>query len=374
MKKKILILIPSLVGGGAERTLINLLNSLDYDKYEVDLAVISYVGVYVEQVPREVRVIAIFKWNLLVRVLAFLQKKYGFSQFFKYRARQKLNKEYDVGISFIDSNFTDILFFTKVKKVITWVHTSYASYSNFSKFYSNSAYRNKLKKERYNNIDSIIFVSQDAKKEFISIFGSYPNMPVIYNIIGKERIILQSQKRIGLKKNKFTFIAIGSLLPVKGFDRLIRAASLVKKAGYVFSLLILGEGTERQRLENLIVQKEISSDVKLLGFRENPYPYLAMCDAFVMSSISEALPTVLCEAMILGKPIIVTNCSGCRELVDIGEYGLMAEQDDQSLADKMIKYIKEPKTLLNYAKKSKKRSQLFDDEEVIRRVYSVIDN
>ena len=286
--------------------------------------------------------------------------------------KQKLKRDYDIGVSFIDSNFTDLLFFVKTKKKVTWVHASYASYTNFSKFYADNNYRNKLKRERYHRLGTIVFVSQDAKEEFISIFGEYPNMPVIYNPIGKERVIELSGEKVTIEKNKFQFVAIGSLLPVKGFDRLIRAANILKEQGYTFEILILGEGPERQKLEGLMHQYSLFSDIKLLGFQKNPYPYLANCDAFVMSSISEALPTVLCEAMILGKPVVVTSCSGCRELVNLGEYGLMAEQNDESLAEKMGQYIKEPETILRYAEKAKSRSKLFEDEEVMHKVYSIL--
>lgn len=97
-------------------------------------------------------------------------------------------------------------------------------------------------------------------------------------------------------------------------------------------------------------------------------------DVFVMSSISEALPTVLCEAMILGKPVVVTNCSGCRELVDEERYGLMAEQNDESLADKMSQYIQQEELVKYYAQKSGERADIFDTEKVIQAYYKIFNS
>jgi len=91
-----------------------------------------------------------------------------------------------------------------------------------------------------------------------------------------------------------------------------------------------------------------------------------------MSSVSEALPTVLCEAMILGKPTLVTNCSGCRELVDHGIFGIMAEQDDNDLAEKMIQYLSIPEFIDYYHKKSLERALLFDDSQILAEYYRIL--
>ncbi len=104
-KQRILFLIPSLTGGGAERTLVNLLSKLDYDLVEIDLVVVERFGVYLDQIPKEVNLISLFDNKLVVRILAYLQKKYGVDYFFRKRIQKKVKGRYDVGISFLDSNF-----------------------------------------------------------------------------------------------------------------------------------------------------------------------------------------------------------------------------------------------------------------------------
>ncbi len=366
--------MPSMVGGGAERTLINLLHKIDYSKYEIDLLVVCNKGIYLSDIPDQVKLITLFDYDFFVRVLAYLQKKVGFTAIFKWVINKKRIGNYDMGISFLDGNFTDLLFFIKgLKRRVAWVHSSYKTYSNFSKFYENEEYRNKVKNERYGKLDSICFVSQDSRNEFIEVFGNYPNMEVIYNLIDEVTVKVKAQKYQIANSATFTFIALGSLLPVKGFDRLIRACKIVRDMGFTFHLQIIGKGKENENLQNLIRKENLDGVVSLMGFNSNPYPHLLAADAFIMSSVSEALPTVLCEAMILGKPVIVTNCSGCRELVDNEKYGLMAEQNDESLAHKMILYLTSRSTLETYSKKSLERAQIFNDQEMLNAYYRIFD-
>jgi glycosyltransferase involved in cell wall biosynthesis len=366
MKHKLLFIIPSLTGGGAERTLINLLQKLDYTKFEVDLLVVLKEGVYLENVPNEVNCIFLYHNKMLVRTLAWLQKKIGFNYLLRKTTQNKVRGQYDLGISFLDGNFTDLLFFMKgLKKRFTWVHSSYKTNRNFSKFYENTKYVQKLKEQRYGRLDGIYFVSNDAKEEFIEVFGEYPKMEVIYNFIDTKSVLIKAELETYSKHSIFEFVALGSLLTVKGFDRLIRASKIVKEKGFNFKVSILGSGAEKNNLESLVKENNLKENIDFLGFVSNPYPLLKNADVFIMSSVSEALPTVLCEAMILGKATLVTNCSGCREIVANGQYGLMAEQSDQSLAENMIKYLSDPNLVVYYELQSLERAELFDDKLVL---------
>lgn len=363
MKRKLLFLLPSLAGGGAERTLLNLFQKLDYDKFEIDLIVVLKNGAYINSVPVDVNTIYLFHNIMLVRILGWLQKKVGFTFLLRKRIEKNVLKNYDLGVSFLDGNFTDLLFFIKgLQKRYTWVHSSYKSNNNFAKFYKNKRYLEKIKKQRYGRLDGIFFVSNDAKEEFVEVFGAYPKMEVLYNFIDTESVLEKSKIEPNLKHKLFEFVALGSLLSVKGFDRLIRASAIVKENGFDFKVSILGSGPEKNNLESLVNENNLIDNIDFLGFVSNPYPLLKNADVFIMSSVSEALPTVLCEAMILGKATLVTNCSGCREIVARGEYGLMAEQSDLSLAQNMIKYLSNQNLVSYYELRSLERAKIFDDK------------
>ena len=183
MKRKLLFVIPSLVGGGAENALVKLLHELDYNKYEVSLLVICYHGVYINQIPDEVKVLCLFKSKTIVRGLEFLQKRIGWVWPLKVKFESVVNDDYDTAISYLDCNFTDLLFYLKKEtKKITFVHLSYVSNKNYNKFYKNKNYLEKVRENRYGKLDTIVFVSNDALLEFKKVMGEYQDMRVLYNL------------------------------------------------------------------------------------------------------------------------------------------------------------------------------------------------
>lgn len=364
--------MPSLRAGGAERTLINLLQRVDPSRFNIDLYVISKSGPYVKVVPSYVNVKYFFKNDFIARFFGYIHRKHNFEWVFK-KKMQAVEKTFDVGISYLDAKFTELLFYSdNIKKRVAFVHSSYKTHDNYDRFYSHKEYNQKLRNKRYSMLDAIYFVSEDAMKEFIDVFGKYPKMEVVYNMIDREDILRKSEKNLERFNNEhFSFSAVGSLMEVKGFDRLIRSAALVRDQGYQFKVELAGAGDLESNLRQLIRSLNLESIVTMHGFISNPYPLMKQSDVFIMSSISEALPTVLCEAMILGLPTLVTNCSGCRGLVNSGEYGLMAEQDDRDLAEKMKLYIDKPELIEHYQKKSIERSKLFNDEQVLNEYYEI---
>ncbi len=367
--------MPSLRGGGAERTLINLLHKIDYNRYDVDLLVVSKEGPYVDKIPEQVNVEYFYKSNILVRILSYFHRTFNLVWFFK-RNMSVLDKSYNVGISFLDSHFTELLFYTdKIEKRIAFVHSSYLSHDDYKKFLTDQQLRESVKRNRYLRLDGIYFVSHDSMSDFKKIFGEHPRTGVVYNIIDRESVLQKSNHNSSFvsESGYFTFSAVGSLLPVKGFDRLIRASKIVHDKGYKFEVHIAGSGPEKERLHRLIKKLDLDNVVQLHGFVKNPYPIMKSSDVFVMSSVSEALPTVLCEAMILGVPSLVTNCSGCRGLVENGEFGLMADQDDHDLAEKMMLYMDNPELLKHYSNKSLKRAELFDDDLILSSYYNIFE-
>jgi glycosyltransferase involved in cell wall biosynthesis len=373
-KRNILIIMPSLRAGGAERTLINLLQKVDSSRFNVDLFVISRKGPYLKEIPGYVNTTFFFKNDFISRVFGYLHRKYNIALFYK-KKMQAIEKTYDVGISYLDANYTDLLFYTdNIEKRVAFIHSSYKTHDNYDRFYSREEYNRKLRKNRYSMLDAIYFVSEDAMKEFVEVFGEYRRMDVIYNMIDRESILRKSNHAHREEtESPFSFSAVGSLMKVKGFDRLIRAAGILKNEGYTFTIELAGAGEEEANLRRLIKSLCLEDTVFLRGFISNPYPLMKKSDVFVMSSISEALPTVLCEAMILGLPTLVTNCSGCRGLVNSGEFGLMAEQDDADLAEKMKQYLEQPNLLEHYRKKSMERSKQFDDERILNSYYEIFE-
>ena len=370
-RKKILFLIPSLVGGGAERALLNILAQFENEgAYEITLCVVANVGTYLNQVPAKVKVVPLFSNNNAVRILAFLQKKLGFTYLFERKIRNKLTDHYDVAISFLDGNFTDLLFFIPhAIKTVSWVHSSYVTNKNFYKFYQNKNYKDFVKKNRYDKLDSIVFVSQDAKNEFITLFGAFKEMPVIYNFLDEKAVYEKAKTPIEHDSHTcMLFVAIGSYFPVKGYDKLIAAATILKSKHMDFNIHIYGQGYLKKTLQQQIIKANVEDKVFLKGFVKNPYPYILAADVFVMTSVSEAMPMALCEAMILGKPTLVTNCSGCREVVGYGKFGMMVQQTPKAIAEGMKRYIEKETLKAEYSEKAHKRAIDFKDDVIMREI------
>jgi len=374
-RKKILFLISSLGKGGAERVLINLLNKIDRNKYQVDLCVVMKGGIYFKDIPLDVKIIVLLKNVFLARVFTYLQIKLYIDFFYNRLIREKIKDKYDVAVSFADSSYTELLFMLpqKPNKLIAWIHASYASYTNYAKYYT-PKYKQKIICSRYSKIDTIVFVSNDSMSEFKTVFGVFPDMRVIYNVLDIDNVLYNSTKFIPDISNKLNLIAVGSLMPVKGYDKLILACKMLKTDGLDFRLYILGEGPLKYTLKNQIDSLGLSENVVLKGFIKNPYPYIKSSDIFIMTSISEALPTALCEAMILGKPVVVTNSSGCREIIENGKYGILVERNVESIANGIKELARNNVSFEKYSKLSLMRAKEFSDEKVLEKVENLFNN
>lgn len=373
-KRNILIVIPSLNGGGLERVLVNILKAVDYSKYRIDLCVVLKQGVYLKEIPDNVNVIHLFDSFFFLRLLIYMQKKFNNTEIFKRVIGSKVAIHYDIAISYSDSNYTDLLYLLpNVGKKVSWSHASYGSNKDYSKYYKSEKYKKLIKAQRYDGLDVMVFVSNDSMKEFVSIFGFFKDMRVIYNYIDIAGIIRKANECFVRKADVVEFIAIGRLTPVKGYDRLIRVAKRLKNNNYRFRVKILGDGPLKNLLLRQVIDSRLTQYIEFCGFKINPYPLIKSADVFIMTSISEALPTALCEAFVLGKPVIVTNCSGCRELVDNGKYGLLVEQDDDSLYEGMISFIEDEEKRAYYEKMSIERSAIFDDDIVMEKYCQIFD-
>lgn len=374
-RKRILFLIPSLLGGGAEHVLLNMLSIFNYEKYEVDICIGVKRTNYLKDIPQQVGVSYLFSNVVFEKIVIFLQRSLNSHRLVKMIINNRIKGNYDTGISFIDSYYTDFLLKLngKIKKNIAWVHASINSNKNYSKFYR-GMYKKRIIADRYKKLDRIVFVSNESRSEFQQVFGEFANSDVIYNVLNVDSIRLRALSEIPSFAGNGTvnILAVGSLIPVKAFHRLIGAASLLKNDGLNFRIRILGTGYLHKRLLRLIVSLGVEQNVKLLGFKSNPYAFMKASDIFVMTSVSEALPTALCEAMVIGLPCIVTDCSGCREITGNGEFGLITGMSELDIFNGLKKLISDKELRKEYKEKAAVRSLIFNDGMALKKVYSIL--
>ena len=353
MKKDILFVIPSLGVGGAEKALVNLLNIMDYDKYNVDLFVFNHNGVFMKFVPEQVNLLSLpqdyldfsmslrksIKTLLKKRKLNILKDRIFFTKENYLKRKEKhidqynwrymkdsfgiLDKEYDVAIGYLEkSSIYFCIDNVKSKKKIGFIHNDY------DKLGLNAAIDNNY----FKYLDSIVTVS----KECLDVLKNrFPNesskMSFMYNIVSPKVINNMSKEKVEFYNATINLVSVGRLNYQKGYDLAIEVCGKLIKKGYDIKWNIIGDGEERTNLEKLIKEYNLEDRFVLLGIKENPYPYVRNADIYVQTSRFEGKSIAIDEAKILNKPILITNFSTAKDQISNGENGLIVDMDIDSI-------------------------------------------
>lgn len=377
MRKKVLFLSPSLAIGGAERVLVNLLKEIEPGRYDITLCLFSNRGDYFDELPSGINVTYIFKNHFLARTLTYLQRKFGFSILLKLIVRNKLKDCYDVGIATSDGTLTDVLLFLedRIKMKISWVHSCYKSQKDLVKIFTPKKIASLLTK-RYSRLNSLIFVSENSKTEFIDLFGIPAPLHTIYNVFDYKNIKTRANEEINeIFSNEITnIVAIGRLVEVKEFQKLIYAIKYLTTKGIQLKARIIGDGRQKVELKTLIDDLNLQNSIELLGNLKNPYPYLKLSDILVLTSSSEAFPTVLIEALALKVPIVATKCSGAVEISDNGKFALLTDHSIDDIASKLELMISDKQLRHKYSSLSAERLENFQPQKVLIKIFNILDN
>lgn len=366
MKKKILFVMPYFNCGGVETTFLSLLDKLDYQNYDIDLLLVNDKGAFLHKIPgkvqtqvldipksewgvfygyknacvrlfRQIKIFSLFKLligekyklseNRRENVEYFEQVK---SKFFMY------DKQYDLAVDYFGyASFTTFYVAEKVKakKKISWVHSRFSTLD--------AQYLNKY----YKKFDKIYAVSKDTKNDFLSCVEIEDNkVEIFYNLIDYEKIRQLANEKIEyiLKKDSIILVTVGRLENVKGIDMAVEVARILNENNFDFCWYVIGEGTERNNIQNLICKYNLSDKFILLGLKENPYPYMKNCDIYIQPSRYEGYCTTTNEARILAKPVITTDVYGAKEQFANGENGLIVDIDYQCIANAVVYLIENP--------------------------------
>jgi len=218
----------------------------------------------------------------------------------------------------------------------------------------------------YPKADSIIAVAQGIKKDLIEHFRiPEGKITVLQNPIDIKELKRRAAEPVSCSwctsKEGPLVIAVGRLVKLKGFDILIRAFTQLPREINA-RLIIIGDGEERLALQKLIEQLGLQDRVKLLGFQENPWKYMAYADVFVLSSLTEGLPNVIGEALALGIPVLATDCSpGVREYLEDGKHGLLVPpRESEALAQGIARLLSNEPLRKELAQSGQKRAAQFD--------------
>lgn len=363
--KKILFLIPTLSHGGAERVLVNLVNGIDKSKFDIELITLFDFGVNKEYLNEDIKYSYI--WKKPIKGNSILFKLIPPRLLYKTIIKEK----YDIIISYLEGSTTRIISGCddpKVKK-ICWVHIEL----NSRHLYKTGFNSFEAATSSYDKFDKIVFVSQSVKLAFEKSAGKqFPNATVIYNTNDTDRILRDSEEEITdvvFNKEEINICSVAKVIPTKGFDRLAMAHKRLIDEGIKHHIYIIGEGEQKKKIEEYLQKENIDHTFTFLGFKKNPYKYISKCDAYVCSSRREGFSTAVTEAMILGKPVVSTCCSGAYELLgQNNEFGIVVENSLEGIYEGLKKILLDSQLRIYYANASKERSKIFSKKNTIKSV------
>lgn len=367
MKKKLLFVIESLMLGGAEKSLVTLLNLLDYTKYDVDVLLFAQGGAFQKLLPEEVNLLSVpsyfeyssIPWKNVKKKIVqprkmVAQLRYSVSLRIKkhnhiekavllWQASRKcfaiLPKEYDFAIAYAQGVPT---FFVaekvKAKKKAAWINVTYIPEGRYLNYI----------KSMYTKYDFVNAVSESVLEQMQSTFNITDEKAVMI----KDILDVQFAKKMSEMKNNaiqemdgagLKLLTVGRLSKMKGHDLAIDAAKILKDKGIKFTWYAVGDGPLRSELEEQIANNGLQSDYIILGSRHNPYPYFKICDLYVQTSRFEGFGITLAEAKMFHKPIVTTNFDAAGAQFENEKNGLVVDISAQAIADGIIRMISDDK-------------------------------
>jgi glycosyltransferase involved in cell wall biosynthesis len=371
MKRNILFAIHYLELGGAEISLIGLLKALDYSKVNVDLFVYSHRGELMKEIPAQVNLLpeipqyaqierpvkGVLKDGYWRIALARLRAKRQFvrytrkthpvdgSAIFAYVARQvtpllppiRPDKEYDLAVSFLAPHDI-VLEKVRARKKVCWVHTDYTKIDIDTD----------LEEPVWSRFGHIAAVSDAVSEAFLTRFPALrEKMVTLPNILSPEWIRSRAEAfrvddEMPRESGVMRLLSIGRFTVAKNFANVPDICRRIRETGIAIRWYLIGYGGEEGLIRERISEAGMEQDVRILGKKENPYPYLKACDVYVQPSRFEGNSVSVREAQILGKPVVVTAYPTVSSQIENGVDGVIVPMDNAGCASALAVLVSEP--------------------------------
>lgn len=355
-KKKIFIMSHAMELGGAERSLLGLLDAIDTEKYDVDLFLMRHEGELLEYIPDSIHLLPqIAAYTVLARpmkdtlkeghiVLTFARllgkmaaKRYnkkhqytdsGVALEYSHKYTEPFmpminqNVEYDLAISFLTPHYF-VAKKVKSKKKIAWIHTDY----------SKVQIHNESEYIMWNQYDHIASISDAVTAGFLEIFPELKEKVILIENILPQKLIENQKNAFSVEKEipdkGIKLLSIGRYCTAKNFDNVPEICANLIKLGVDVYWYIIGFGPDEQLIKQKIKEYGMEQRVILLGKKENPYPYINACDIYVQPSRYEGKSVTVREAQMLGKPVIITNYATSKSQLEDGVDGVIVPLDNE---------------------------------------------
>ena len=364
--KKILFLIHDLHQGGAEKVLVNLVNNMDPKQFDITVIALFGGGVNEQFLKPHIHFRAIYPKPFpgnshLMKLLAP-----------KHLHQMYVKEHYDIEVAYLEgpsarivSGCTD-----PNTKTAAWIHCTMKSEKDLAVGFRNSAEARVC----YSHFDRGVFVSQSVLEAFRK-FCPMEQMQVLYNTNESDLILEKADEAAQLPGEGLRWCGMGKLVPVKGYDRMLRIQKRLCSEGYPVHFLALGDGPLRSELEAYVRENGLTDSVTFLGYQTNPYKYVAKCDLFVCASHSEGFSTAATEALIVGTPVCTVDVSGMKEMLgENNEWGVVTDNNEEALYAGIKALLDDPALLGHYKEKASQRGKTFSSENTVHAVQDMLLN
>ena len=344
---------------------------MSQNKYEITVQTLFDVGVHRDELKGHIQYIPGFRYcfrgnSLIIKILPN-------KLLWKFLIKEK----YDIVVSYLEGPTSRIIGGCTEKNIkrVAWIHIESTSMKQ-----AIIGFRNAGEAENtYNSFDHLVAVSKNVKTTLQDYLKILVPISVLYNTNETEQIVEMAKKEIVspnfLANDTIKICSVAKLTKTKGFERLLNVHHRLLNEGLKHHIYILGIGEEQRRLEEQIRQLGVEDSVMLLGYQTNPYQYVSRCDLYVCSSYREGFSTAVTEALVVGTPVVSTNCSGATELLGVNnEYGIVVDNSEEGIYEGMKQMLTDEKLRLHYKMKAKERGSFFSREKTVEAVERLFDN
>lgn len=373
--RRVLFFMETVDSGGAETVFTNIIKYIDKNSFKIKVVTERDHELFTDEikaaapfdcfVKTERSSLRDFFNKFIIKLSLILPEKYVRDYFIRGR--------YDVEVAFCEGYSTKIIGNSGDRhcKKIAWVHTDMIKNPWSEKVFGSA----EEEKKCYEKFDAIVCVSETMKDAFVEKYGMAEKVYVLYNPLDTKKIAEKSKEKISFDfSDKLNVVLAGSFIKIRGYDRFVNACERLKKDSKNFSALIMGDGEEKEKIKEMIDEKNLGDMIKILDFQTNPYPYIANSDVFVCASYAEGYSTAVSEAVALNVPVITTECSGMREIFGENECGIICENSEDGLYNAMKKVLENPDLLEKFSEQEKIRAKDFSLEKRVKAIEDFLES
>lgn len=394
MKKKLLIVSHALELGGAERSLIGLLDALDPGIWDIDLFLLRHEGELMGEIPPYVHLLPqVPAYTVLARPMKDTLKEGHFlltgarligklaashydkvhsytdsgvsleySHKYTYRLMPQIqpDTEYDLAISFLTPHYI-CAHKVRARQKVAWIHTDY------SRIQINVVSETAM----WDAYDYIASISNSVTDSFLRVFPALAEKIIlIENVLPAKLVSGQANAFPSdqeMTDNGIRLLSIGRYCTAKNFDNVPDICSKLIQSGLDVYWYIIGFGPDEQLIRQKIAEAGMGDRVILMGKKENPYPYIKACDLYVQPSRYEGKCVTVREAQMLGKPVVITRYATSSSQLEDGVDGVIVPMDNEGCAEGIVALLRDPEQMTRLSRACQGRD--YSNRQEIDKLY-----